>query len=80
MATTALEVEWYGDGTFAGKGWTDLDVVIDRAMAISRVRELDLRGFEAVWKVRDKDGGETHFLIPRRREGDSPGSPGAGGE
>ena len=68
MANTALEIQWHGDGTFTEGEWKDLDRVIDKAMGISLVRKLDLRGFEAVWKVRSPNGNTYHYLIPRKRD------------
>jgi hypothetical protein len=68
MASRCLEIEWYGDGTFREKGWQDLDHLISRAQSVKLVRQVSLKGFDSIWRIRDKDGAERHCLIPTAPE------------
>jgi hypothetical protein len=63
----ALEIEWNEDGRFRPIEWCDdFSRVVDKAFGVSRVRKLDLEGFEAVYRVRFPDGTESHYLMPRK--------------
>jgi hypothetical protein len=59
-----MEITWHGDGTFTEGEWLDLDHLISRAQSVKLVREVKLKGFDSIWRIRDKDGEERHCLIP----------------
>jgi hypothetical protein len=67
--TRALEVGWRDGVMTERKGWRDLDAVIARAQSITLAQETaDVEGFEAVWRIRDRTGEVSYFLIPRIEE------------
>ena len=66
----ALEIEWHEDGTFREIGWCDdFNKVIDKAIGVSRIRKVDMRDFEAVYRVRHTDGNTYYYLMPRKTAG-----------